>query len=1016
VAAFRRFLCLIVLTALFVGLSPAAAQDAAADDAKATLQKGVEQFRAMDFKTAQQTLLTVKRDALAQADQRVLDDYLTRVAAAVRGQQAARDAAEAADKALRAGDFAKAKEGFTVAADSEFLPAAERANARAQLALVDARANLAASGTGAVSGTSAAAASPAAPAPVAAPPPAPAPAATDRAAADAAARAEKARQWVAAGKSALDAGQYALAKSHFQRALDLDPNLTEASTLLAQANDLMSAGEAPGIRTQLVTNLRVAKQEAQIEYDAAMKRSHELAARGSAGGTDADFAAAVDAARLAQNIIDTNRSLFTADEYRSLAARVDDQLAFVARAREAVVAERAQERAKALDQATQERVAQEQAQRQARTDALIRRAKTLQEEKNYRQSLEVIEQILQLDPENRWAIGQVDLLRQIVLLREEGDMQKTKQIETQKQFIDIRESEIPWYEYLRYPRNWKEITLMRESVVAGSSAESPNDRLARQQLRARIPRLQFNDITFENVIQFLRETSGLSIYVNWKALEGVNVMRDAKINILLQDVTNEKALRLILDEASGGTAQLAWTLDDGVIKISTKDDVNRDRPVLVYDIRDLIIRVPNFQAPSVNLTNQNISIGNNTSSITPFQNNTAATSAEGNIPTKDEIIRKVAETITMTVDPENWAQGTLNPTSTGSGGTLRELHGHLVIQNTRETHEKVRQLLAQLREARALQIAIEARFISVTSGFLEDIGLDLDVYFNIGSSLGSTTTTDPWTGATVPTKGGVSGWGPNRPGTNKFTPMGFTQGSATFTSMLNQKTNVPNGIGTVVTADAASISGVFLDDIQVNFLIRATQAHQATKSLTAPRLTLFNGQHANITVGTDQAYVADLTPLITENATTFAPRINVVRSGTVLDVEATVSADRRYVTLTLQPQVSILNGFDKYFTTVTSVDANGTPQTGLGFIQLPNVTAQTVQTTVSIPDGGTLLLGGQKLTGEVEREMGVPLLSKIPVINRAFSNRGMVRDEQTLLILIRPKIIIQSEQERLQVP
>jgi type II secretory pathway component GspD/PulD (secretin) len=64
-----------------------------------------------------------------------------------------------------------------------------------------------------------------------------------------------------------------------------------------------------------------------------------------------------------------------------------------------------------------------------------------------------------------------------------------------------------------------------------------------------------------------------------------------------------------------------------------------------------------------------------------------------------------------------------------------------------------------------------------------------------------------------------------------------------------------------------------------------------------------------------------------------------------------------------------------------------------------------------VPDGGTLLIGGQKLSGEVEREMGVPVISKIPVVNRAFTNKGKIRDEQTLLILIKPKIILLEEGE-----
>jgi len=40
--------------------------------------------------------------------------------------------------------------------------------------------------------------------------------------------------------------------------------------------------------------------------------------------------------------------------------------------------------------------------------------------------------------------------------------------------------------------------------------------------------------------------------------------------------------------------------------------------------------------------------------------------------------------------------------------------------------------------------------------------------------------------------------------------------------------------------------------------------------------------------------------------TAFTPEIGVVQSGTVDDVQATVSADRKYVTLTMRPQLSTL--------------------------------------------------------------------------------------------------------------
>ncbi|NOR67498.1 MAG: hypothetical protein GQ528_09085, partial [Woeseiaceae bacterium] len=59
----------------------------------------------------------------------------------------------------------------------------------------------------------------------------------------------------------------------------------------------------------------------------------------------------------------------------------------------------------------------------------------------------------------------------------------------------------------------------------------------------------------------------------------------------------------------------------------------------------------------------------------------------------------------------------------------------------------------------------------------------------------------------------------------------------------------------------------------------------------------------------------------------------------------------------------------------------------------------------------TLLLGGQRITSEVETESGVPILSKIPLIGRLFTSRSKVKDSKILLILVKPVILLQEETE-----
>ncbi len=80
-------------------------------------------------------------------------------------------------------------------------------------------------------------------------------------------------------------------------------------------------------------------------------------------------------------------------------------------------------------------------------------------------------------------------------------------------------------------------------------------------------------------------------------------------------------------------------------------------------------------------------------------------------------------------------------------------------------------------------------------------------------------------------------------------------------------------------------------------------------------------------------------------------------------------------------------------------------------IQLPTMASFSVQTTVSVPDGGTILLGGVKRLSEGRQENGVPMLNKIPYINRLFMNTAIGRSTQSIMMMVTPRIIIQEEEE-----
>jgi general secretion pathway protein D len=57
-------------------------------------------------------------------------------------------------------------------------------------------------------------------------------------------------------------------------------------------------------------------------------------------------------------------------------------------------------------------------------------------------------------------------------------------------------------------------------------------------------------------------------------------------------------------------------------------------------------------------------------------------------------------------------------------------------------------------------------------------------------------------------------------------------------------------------------------------------------------------------------------------------------------------------------------------------------------------------------------MGGFKTLSEGRTEFGPPILSKIPYLNRLFTNVGYGREARSLMIMITPRIIIPEEEEQ----
>jgi type II secretory pathway component GspD/PulD (secretin) len=381
---------------------------------------------------------------------------------------------------------------------------------------------------------------------------------------------------------------------------------------------------------------------------------------------------------------------------------------------------------------------------------------------------------------------------------------------------------------------------------------------------------------------------------------------------------------------------------------------------------------------------------------------------------RDTIEDVLMSMIKNTIAPSSWSDQ-------GGPATIEywPLTGALVVNQTPDIQEQIQDLLSALRRLQDQEVAIEVRFITVAESFYERIGID----FNINIRTKNERFEPLLTTGQFQIDNAINAFRPDR-FISGLTPAG------TFTSDLNIPIHtssfplaippfgafqaLPGGNGGI------DLGLAFLSDIQVFLFMEAAQADQRTNVMQAPKLTLFNGQTAMIRVLDAQFFTSDVSTLIIGSQIAFAP-VNTLfpTGGVTMFVRAAISGDRRFVRLDITPTltnlatavVPLIPVVTPIFPATFEGGQVQNPVIFTQFIQQPAFNTIAVMTTVAVPDGGTVLMGGLKRLSEGRNEFGPPVLSKIPYLNRLFKNVGYGREVESLMLMVTPRIIIQEEEE-----
>ncbi|MBI3099410.1 MAG: hypothetical protein HYY93_14460, partial [Planctomycetes bacterium] len=487
--------------------------------------------------------------------------------------------------------------------------------------------------------------------------------------------------------------------------------------------------------------------------------------------------------------------------------------------------------------------------------------------------------------------------------------------------------------------------------------------------------LDFGDASLREIVDFIRDFAQINIIFSPEVVK--ENLADERRSFQVTNLVLKNVLKLLLDQYG-----LAYTFQNKVLTI-TKPELAQGAPVLqLHDVRDIIRPLTDFAGPNVELLPPGADSGGGVGAgFGPTEEQAAPVTGE-----------QIVALIQSNIEPNSWTE------RSNEVSVALTANGQLLVLHTPQVQKEIQDFLSNLRSFAGSMVTIEARFLEVQDNFLEDISFEFR-----GND--SVTLTDVVDGidrveAGIFRQKQISNnvWDARFRTSYPFDVVtaGSTGGGAFPTS--RNLTNA-GGIG---------IQWSLLSEYAWNTVLRALRKGEKATILTAPRVTVFNTQRANIAVAEQRAYIQDYDVEIAQDAAIYDPIIATVQDGLVLDVRPIISNDRKFITLELRPAVASLRGLREIDISVP-VDAPGAA--GYTPIQLPVVFLQRAQCTVTMPDRGIILIGGMREAFDQDQSSETPFLSKIPVIGALFKRRARNKEARSLMILIKAEIIDLGERE-----
>lgn len=625
---------------------------------------------------------------------------------------------------------------------------------------------------------------------------------------------------------------------------------------------------------------------------------------------------------------------------------------------------RKQEEARRLIQMAEEEQAKLARQR---VEKMLADAEAAYEGQQYDYAIRLADQVLRDEPGNTEA-SDVKRRARAALFENRQNRNRVEHAYQTRQLENYMEEILRPYDptvSVEFPENWLTVRAYRESRGRGIVVEEePWQQKIREHLRQPIGAFDEDQSTVGRILRFLMDRSGIQIKLDPR----IQAEHEDKQISSFSDRTGTIPLEHKLTELTDALG-LKWTLKYHGVFISDAEGVRGEVKPLFLDVKDLLVKPLNFTAPA-----------------TGFATSTAG-GLEGEEEEPDEEglnLERIVELINQHVPEIEQAEGAVE--------AIEETQ-QISVKAPVELHPRVVAVLEGLRSQQTLLVDVHARFLRVESDLADQLGIS-------------------WQGlpgrqvSGAATSSGIL----NEPG--KLNDVRFT-GSAAGNYLadsfrLGGPTRVSN-----FAAGQSLLQYSYLNDWQVSAIVNMVHMSHKGSIVQAPHLKMFNTQRAYMVVIRETTYIKDVNAQLGAlSGAALDPEIGTIREGTSFEVRPVVSADRKFITLELKPtQAEIVQ--------IREIDVSsalGGQQSGAApvNIEAPQLEIRQIRTTITLPDNGTVLLGGLTAYSSQSQYTGIPGFSKVPFLNFLFGSDVQVKERNSLMIMVRAMIVDNQEEEEKQ--